>query len=103
MGKVIKAVAVFITVISIGFSIHGQSNLGFTESDNLNFSFDGALRMPTVGGFTNPQFSEIDLNQDGAQDLFLIEQKTLGAPSFLTLPQAVMTMLLIMSHNSQQT
>ena len=74
MGKVIKAVAVFITVISIGFSIHGQSNLGFTESDNLNFSFDGALRMPTVGGFTNPQFSEIDLNQDGAQDLFVFDR-----------------------------
>ncbi len=34
------------------------------------------LKMPWAGGFNAPQFSEIDLNQDGIQDLFVFDRST---------------------------
>jgi hypothetical protein len=34
------------------------------------------LKMPWAGGFNAPQFSEIDINQDGIQDLFVFDRSS---------------------------
>jgi len=45
----------------------------FTPDQSIPVSKDGALlKMPWLGGFNNPQFSQMDLNGDGvASDLFI--------------------------------
>lgn len=76
MVKIGKAIT-FLLVCS-GFWIPqkglGQFNLGFHESDALRFSDDSLLRLATVGGFDNAQFSEIHLNGDTRSDLFVFDR-----------------------------
>lgn len=55
-------------------SAFAQFNLGYQASDAIEFNVDGPLRLATVGGFTNPQFSPIDLNADGLDDLFVFDR-----------------------------
>lgn len=53
-----------------------QFNLGFREepgSLEIN-AYGKALEMASVGGFNTPQFSEIDLNLDGINDLFVFDR-----------------------------
>lgn len=51
-----------------------QYNIGFEHSTSIIFSDQGSLRLATTGGFSNPQFSEIHLNTDGAMDLFVFDR-----------------------------
>ena len=51
-----------------------QYNIGFEHSTSITFSDQGSLRLATTGGFTNPQFSEIQLNTDGDMDLFVFDR-----------------------------
>ncbi|WP_181305220.1 T9SS type A sorting domain-containing protein [Rufibacter sp. XAAS-G3-1] len=41
------------------------------------------LRLPWAGGFNSPQFSAIDLNQDGRQDLFVFDRSSQRVTTFL--------------------
>ncbi|WP_210463252.1 T9SS type A sorting domain-containing protein [Rufibacter roseolus] len=41
------------------------------------------LRLPWAGGFNSPQFSAIDLNQDGQQDLFVFDRSSQRVATFL--------------------
>ena len=53
-----------------------QFNLGFRETEQtLNFTVDGnPLDASCIGGLNNPQFSFIDLNIDGTEDLFIFDR-----------------------------
>jgi hypothetical protein len=73
VGKTYKRI-ILVLLSCWSFSAFAQFNLGFQESLNLDFSINGALRLATVGGFTNPQFSPIDLNADGKDDLFVFDR-----------------------------
>lgn len=45
------------------------------KSKDLKFYYnDVAVRNPLMGGFTAPQFSEVDLNNDGIKDLFVFDR-----------------------------
>mgnify|MGYP000238065635 FL=1 len=57
--------------------LSAQFNLGFRESGEslVTFEKDGTdLRLLGVGGFNAPQFSEIDLDDDGVMDLFVFDR-----------------------------
>lgn len=62
-----------IVCLAISFQTLAQS--GFYSSNDLTFDLGNELRFSTVGGFDNPQFSEIDLNNDGVKDLFVFDRK----------------------------
>ncbi|MBC3540921.1 T9SS type A sorting domain-containing protein [Rufibacter sp. H-1] len=42
-----------------------------------------SLRLPWAGGFNSPQFSAIDLNRDGQQDLFVFDRSSQRVVTFL--------------------
>lgn len=45
------------------------------KSKDLKFFYnDVAVKNPLMGGFTAPQFSEVDLNNDGIKDLFVFDR-----------------------------
>ncbi|MFK8101402.1 MAG: T9SS type A sorting domain-containing protein [Saprospiraceae bacterium] len=52
----------------------------------MSFSANGEnLANPLAGGLNNPQFSEVDLNNDGIQDLFVFDRSGDVSLSFLNL------------------
>jgi hypothetical protein len=67
----------------------GQFNLGYEESFFLDFDQGGSLRMATVGGFNNPQFSEIDLDGDSYLDLFVFDRNMDTWRTFLYNPSSL--------------
>ncbi|MEZ4721469.1 MAG: T9SS type A sorting domain-containing protein [Flavobacteriales bacterium] len=74
MGQACFRIILFTFSLAIRSIAFAQYNLGFEESTDLPFNKNGSLRIPTVGGFTNPQFSEIDFNGDGTLDLFVFDR-----------------------------
>lgn len=62
-----------IACLAISFQTLAQS--GFYISNELTFDLGNELRFSAAGGFDNPQFSEIDLNNDGVKDLFVYDRK----------------------------
>ncbi|GAB5539627.1 MAG: hypothetical protein Salg2KO_17300 [Salibacteraceae bacterium] len=83
MGKVDQRIILAISALFICNLAWSQFQLGFVESQSFPMEYDGSLRLSTVGGFTNPQFSEIDLNQDGVQDLFVFDRASDTWKTFL--------------------
>lgn len=54
----------------------GQFNIGYHTWDDLSFIAAGSpLQNPLAGGFTAPQFSAIDLDQDGILDLLAYDRE----------------------------
>ncbi|MFK7903987.1 MAG: T9SS type A sorting domain-containing protein [Chitinophagales bacterium] len=50
-------------------------NLDFVRQNEVSVEVNGkALKYPWIGGFNNPQFSEVDLNNDGILDLFVFDR-----------------------------
>ncbi|MDP4686282.1 MAG: T9SS type A sorting domain-containing protein [Salibacteraceae bacterium] len=64
-----------LSILIFLFALSGKSQSGFHEGNTLVFSDNNPLKFSTAGGFDNPQFSEIDLNQDGVLDLFVFDRK----------------------------
>jgi hypothetical protein len=48
------------------------------------------LQFPFTGGVNTPQFSNIDLNNDGRKDLFIFDRSTNKVLCFLNLPQGML-------------
>ncbi|MEX2597205.1 MAG: VCBS repeat-containing protein [Salibacteraceae bacterium] len=65
--------------------MNAQYNLGFDEQLTTIQIEDNAMLYsnPTVGGFNTPQFSEIDLNNDGVMDLFVFDRASNVVRTFL--------------------
>ncbi len=54
------------------------------ELMDIDFVLDGETKaMPLTGGFTTPQFSNIDLNRDGIQDLVVFDREGAVVLSFI--------------------
>lgn len=51
-----------------------QAQFGFERIDTINVVNGGDLELPWAGGLNYPQFSNIDLNFDGVQDLFVFDR-----------------------------
>lgn len=66
----------FIAVSKASFA-----QLQLVRYDSIPVTNDGdTLRLAWAGGFNSPQFSAIDLNGDGIQDLFAFERNFYGMP-----------------------
>ncbi|HRF77371.1 MAG TPA: hypothetical protein PLB46_12410, partial [Chitinophagales bacterium] len=62
----------FCLLLLAGLKVNGQQ---YIYNYNIPFTENGrALKYPTAGGLNNPQFSKIDINQDGKQDIFMFDR-----------------------------
>lgn len=74
MGEIdqrIKLTALLLILCLFG---QAQYNIGFEHSTSIAFNNASDLRLATTGGFSNPQFSEIHLNDDSILDLFVFDR-----------------------------
>ncbi|MEI6816181.1 MAG: VCBS repeat-containing protein, partial [Bacteroidota bacterium] len=70
MKKIIVSMAIFLATIGVG-----KAQYSFYFNDNIPVIVNGdTLTIPWAGGMNNPQFSTIDLNGDGLQDLFVFDR-----------------------------
>jgi hypothetical protein len=69
----------------LSLQLIAQFNLGFRETEQtLNFTIAGnSLDASCIGGLNNPQFSFIDLNLDGDEDLFIFDRSNDVIRTFL--------------------
>ena len=62
----------FCWLLLAGLQVNGQQ---YIYNYNIPFTENGrSLKYPTAGGLNNPQFSNIDVNQDGKQDIFMFDR-----------------------------
>ena len=63
----------FLTIISLTLhTVFCIAQQDFNQSQNITVTKDGEeLTNPWAGGLNVPQYSSIDLNQDGILDLFI--------------------------------
>jgi hypothetical protein len=93
-----KFIGFFLFIIHYSFFI-AFSQAPFVYWDSIPvIQWSNTIKYPFAGGFNNPQFSTIDLNGDGIEDLFVFERSTnkvytflntgvAGQPSYVYAPQ----------------
>jgi len=71
-----KIKPILILILTNLFFIEVHSQIGFNRTDSITvLKINGdTLKNPWVGGFNSVQFSEIDLNLDGINDLFVFDR-----------------------------
>ncbi|PCJ01386.1 MAG: hypothetical protein COB15_00245 [Flavobacteriales bacterium] len=71
-----RCITFYLLVCSLLFTTFCKAQHSFTRNDNLTIlSINGdTLKNPWAGGFNAVQFSEIDLNLDGINDLFVFDR-----------------------------
>ncbi|UKN01854.1 T9SS type A sorting domain-containing protein [Paracrocinitomix mangrovi] len=62
------------TTFLFAISIVSNAQFGFERIDTINVINGTAQTMPWAGGIDFPQFSNIDLNWDGVEDLFIFDR-----------------------------
>lgn len=84
MHRALKVLAFFgIWIATWGQSAQAQT-VSYQEVNGPAVQAHGQrLRMPWAGGFNSPQFSPIDLNHDGQDDLFVFDRGTQRVLTFL--------------------
>ena len=66
---------IFFILFFVGLSTINAQTVLYQRTDSVIVqSNDGDMLFPWVGGLNNPQFSEIDLNQDTILDLFIFDK-----------------------------
>lgn len=74
----------FFLILIAGGSISSSAQTPFTYWDSIPvIQWGDTIKYPFAGGFNNPQFSSIDLNGDGIQDLFVFDRSTNKVYTFL--------------------
>ena len=71
-----RCITFYLLACSLLFTTFCKAQHSFTRNDNLTIlSINGdTLKNPWAGGFNAVQFSEIDLNLDGINDLFVFDR-----------------------------
>jgi len=70
------------TFISVDAS--AQYNISYSRDVSIPVTEDSVvLKNPWAGGFNAPQFSEVDLNLDGIQDLFVFDRQSRTVKTFI--------------------
>ncbi len=70
--------------LCILFSLSTSAQTPFVYWDSIPVvQWGDSIKYPFAGGFNNPQFSTIDLNGDGIEDLFVFERSTNKVYPFL--------------------
>jgi hypothetical protein len=85
MNLGLKVLGFLVICLSLGTqSGRAQSKTRLQETEGPMVEANSqALRLPWSGGFNSPQFSSIDLNQDGQQDLFVYDRSSQKVSTFL--------------------
>ncbi|QHL88580.1 T9SS type A sorting domain-containing protein [Nibribacter ruber] len=85
MNPRLKVLGFLIICLSLaGQTSWAQTRVRFQETAGpVVKANDQPLRLPWAGGFNSPQFSSIDLNQDGQQDLFVFDRSSQKVSTFL--------------------
>ncbi|MBW7867325.1 MAG: T9SS type A sorting domain-containing protein [Brumimicrobium sp.] len=74
-----------LSVMALGFSFFSFSQNSFEYNKDINVKVNGnTLKHPWAGGLNHPQFSTLDVNFDGLQDLFIFDRSTNQILVFLT-------------------
>lgn len=80
-------VVVILLLIFSPFTVMGQGgalvNPVFYMYDSLPVKSAAALKMPFTGGFNSPQFTRLDLNNDGVSDLVVFDKNDNKALTFI--------------------
>lgn len=64
-----------IGLVVLGLGVRAQFNLGFEHYTDIKVVQDeDTLRFPWAGGMNNPQFSSLDVNLDGFNDIYAYER-----------------------------
>jgi hypothetical protein len=73
-----RLVTLIFIFISLSFQSFGQLDpVKLYLSDSMQFKVNGKIvPEPFTGGFNLPQFSPVDLNNDGKMDLFVFERES---------------------------
>lgn len=75
---------IFISVVGcIIFISNLVGQNGYVRWDSIKVVHDSALAFPWAGGMNTPQFSQVDLNNDGVQDLFAFDQSASRVFTFI--------------------
>lgn len=70
-----KAFFILITLLNLSYSAFSQTYLGFEYNPNIPVKVGSTtLRMPWAGGINYGQFSTIDFNFDGLEDLVIFDR-----------------------------
>ncbi|WP_207434215.1 T9SS type A sorting domain-containing protein [Sabulibacter ruber] len=86
MNRALKVLAFFLSWIgALGQTVLAQAPIRLQEvtGPELRNQAGQALLLPWAGGFNSPQFSAIDLNRDGQQDLFVFDRSSQQVTTFL--------------------
>ncbi|MFC6997150.1 T9SS type A sorting domain-containing protein [Rufibacter roseus] len=85
MNRAIKVLAFFTSCLAItAQSVLGQKLIRFQEVQGPEVLVQGqTLPQPWIGGLNSPQFSAIDLNLDGQDDLFVFDRSSQRIITFL--------------------
>ncbi|RNI25966.1 T9SS type A sorting domain-containing protein [Rufibacter latericius] len=86
MNRALKVLAFFLSWMVGGAQTVGAQNpvrMQEVSGPVVQNSLGQPLRLPWAGGFNSPQFSAIDLNQDGQQDLFVFDRSSQRVTTFL--------------------
>ena len=66
---------IFLPFLFLTFIVNGQNLSDYQKIDSTQvFNFGVERDYPWVGGFNNPQFSQIDLNNDGFEDIAVFDK-----------------------------
>ncbi|MFB9863453.1 T9SS type A sorting domain-containing protein [Rufibacter immobilis] len=90
MNRALKVLAFFLSwMAGAGQSAWAQNPIRLQERTGpaVQNAAGTELRLPWAGGFNSPQFSAIDLNQDGQQDLFIFDRSSQQIATFLAVQQ----------------
>lgn len=72
-----------ITALALGLSLNSSAQLNFGFNQEIPVQESNQLALPWVGGIDYAQFSSIDLNKDGRNDLFLFDRHNNKVSTFL--------------------
>lgn len=91
LRKIIHTLHLFIFILLfIHLTVYGQNV--FSRLDTIRVYHDSKkLSFPWLGGLSNPQFSSVDLNNDGIKDLFIFDKEDGKLLTFLNsgMPNAI--------------
>ena len=65
------------------FSVSASAQIHFTRNISIPFSDNGSLQHASAGGLNYPMFSEIDLNDDNVNDLFVFDRSNNRTLTFI--------------------
>ncbi len=79
-----KSIAIAISIVLLCNVLHAQTRFIYKRMDAVPvIQYLDTLNFPFVGGFNNPQYSPINLNQDALPDLFVYDRSSNQVRTFL--------------------